>query len=802
MNFKRLVVWLMICAFWLARVDVFAQSHEQGVSAGRAANSVIRGLVNTPSARAAVPGYTTAPPETAYSGRPSLGADANAKLAACAFTPTDPICQALRNAVNSANTARPAISSNDPAVVAARSIARNPSLDLGSLAAYYSGCTTTTATNPAQQQVRQCTRHMGGANYACTRNLAVDVTRTPSCADGQWFATASDGTAGIAVQCLPNRPASKQHFRVSYAAQDPLFLDYSLDAPAIFPVKVLAVDSYSDHVLGLVDISLYIVDNHCNGDACALKAIVTEDARGVCDNNGCRTETPFDPVYSPCPAGSVSGNHLMLLDPCTTCEPQFLGVRTCYAPYASNPGLTEAPILAVDISGSNPSTEWYAHSSRSVVGWTPNPYYGYFGVMHLGYTRPHHDISTTDLWTTTCPPSMTGARCTPTGSAICIEGAETRQLGGVPVNKPCWAYQVPHACAGARPADECAALAAAGCTPLSSVCKATNPVTGLCEVYDDQYTCNVPAETVTTASNCPSNVFCLGTSCFNTSHSNDADFGRTMTMLEAAREAGVYLDTDRLQVFKGEPNRCRDRMLKNCCYTDGAGAVMTNQRVFGSGTRLVYDILMNSENREFITQGMSALLTSSGFSGSFSAYGFTVAINGTALPAGSTALYSSSAIAGEGVVVAFDPWSLVIMVIIYVIISLTSCNEEEARLALKEGAKLCHSVGTYCSKCVPHPLRLCVICEEHTTSKCCFNSMLARIVNEQGRAQIGKSWGQPKAPDCTGFTVAELQSLNFAAMDFTEFYASLVPSSPNLATLQTGNASRVPTCYFGQGRCQ
>jgi conjugal transfer mating pair stabilization protein TraN len=39
-------------------------------------------------------------------------------------------------------------------------------------------------------------------------------------------------------------------------------------------------------------------------------------------------------------------------------------------------------------------------------------------------------------------------------------------------------------------------------------------------------------------------------------------------------------------------------------------------------------------------------------------------------------------------------------------------------------------------------------------------------------------------------------------MDFTEFYASLVPTSPNVATLQTNSSSRVPACYYGQGRCQ
>lgn len=227
---------------------------------------------------------------------------------------------------------------------------------------------------------------------------------------------------------------------------------------------------------------------------------------------------------------------------------------------------------------------------------------------------------------------------------------------------------------------------------------------------------------------------------------------------------------------------------------------MTNQSVFGSGTRLVYDVLMNSENREFVMAGMSALLTGAGFSGSFTTYGITIAVNGTALPAGSTVLYSSSSVAGEGMVIAFDPWTLVIAIIIYVIMSMMSCNETEGRLALQEGARLCHSVGTYCSSCI-RILGHCVSCIEHTTSKCCFNSMLARIVNEQGRAQIGKGWGGSQNPDCSGFTISQLQALNFAAMDFTEFYASLVPKTLDLTAVQGNNAGRVNNCYFGQGRC-
>ena len=296
--------------------------------------------------------------------------------------------------------------------------------------------------------------------------------------------------------------------------------------------------------------------------------------------------------------------------------------------------------------------------------------------------------------------------------------------------------------------------------------------------------------------NCPANVFCLAGNCFSTAYTNDADFARAMSFLEAGREAGVYLDTDTLQVFKGEVNSCRDRLLKNCCMSDAAGRGMTNQSMFGVGTRLVYDVLMNAGNRQFLYQGLQAMLMAGGFSGSFTSYGVTVAINGTALPAGSAVLYS-----GESVVIAFDPWSLAILAVFYVAMSLTSCNEEEGKLALKEGAKLCRTVGTYCSSCI-RVLGKCVACIEYTTGKCCFNSALARIINEQGRLQVVKGWGSARSPDCSGFSIAQLQALDFARMDLTEFYASIVPKLPDAAAIQGGAANRASNCYFGEGRCQ
>lgn len=289
---------------------------------------------------------------------------------------------------------------------------------------------------------------------------------------------------------------------------------------------------------------------------------------------------------------------------------------------------------------------------------------------------------------------------------------------------------------------------------------------------------------------CPTDRFCIGADCFDTSYTNDADFARMTTFLEAAREAGVYLDPVGLTVFNGEDNRCRDRLLNNCCRVDGTGTGMTNRGTFGVGSKVVYDVLTNSTNQQFIHQGFSALLSGTGFSGSFSSYGVTVALNGATIPAGSTAIASSGSM-----VVAFDPWSLAITVIVYVALDAMSCNDRENLLALKRGASLCREIGSYCSR------RLLGSCLTRTHTHCCFNSLLARIVNEQGRTQVARAWGTARAPDCGGFTIAQLQSLDFAALDLSEFYASIVPVLPDVAAIRASNAARLPKCYAGQGKC-
>ncbi|MEL7058358.1 MAG: conjugal transfer protein TraN, partial [Pseudomonadota bacterium] len=123
-------------------------------------------------------------------------------------------------------------------------------------------------------------------------------------------------------------------------------------------------------------------------------------------------------------------------------------------------------------------------------------------------------------------------------------------------------------------------------------------------------------------------------------------------------------------------------------------------------------------------------------------------------------------------------------------IGLNQCNADEQRLAQSQGLHECTYVGTYCSD-----KTFFGVCLKKQRSYCCHGSRLSRIITEQGHAQLGRSYGDAKNPDCSGFTVAEFASLDIGAMDLSEFYADLENSLtiPDPATASAAIQRRLPT---------
>ena len=79
---------------------------------------------------------------------------------------------------------------------------------------------------------------------------------------------------------------------------------------------------------------------------------------------------------------------------------------------------------------------------------------------------------------------------------------------------------------------------------------------------------------------------------------------------------------------------------------------------------------------------------------------------------------------------------------------------EEFELRVQRELRACHYVGSYCDS------DILGICIEKQKAFCCFNTPLARIINEQAYPQLGRSWGEPEHPNCRGLSLQELERLD------------------------------------------
>lgn len=383
--------------------------------------------------------------------------------------------------------------------------------------------------------------------------------------------------------------------------------------------------------------------------------------------------------------------------------------------------------------------------------------------------------------------SVATEQCTRTKS-VCVDGPSVKMVDGVPVQRECWKYDNVFDCTSLQATSTCTNPAFGKCSQAGAVnCRLTDS-TGHCLSASVDFSCKTAEAVYGPAVNCGAATFCPSGSCYDTSSPPDADFALSVAMLEAGREAGQYLDPMKRKVFVGYDNRCVRKLwgLINCCKGGGTSAASSfnNLSVAASAVGAVgkaafstytYDALFTADAPSVVIQGFEALFGT----------GFESGLAAVAAGDLSVANFLMEMVPG--------PWTLAMLAIQFS--GLLECPESAQITAMKKDANLCHAVGDYCSK------RVLGSCVERTQTYCCFPSRLARIINEQGRAQLGQSWGSAQNPQCGGFTIAELQSLDFSRMDLSEFYAEIVPTLPNLNSLQNGAITKQATCYFGAGKC-
>lgn len=113
-------------------------------------------------------------------------------------------------------------------------------------------------------------------------------------------------------------------------------------------------------------------------------------------------------------------------------------------------------------------------------------------------------------------------------------------------------------------------------------------------------------------------------------------------------------------------------------------------------------------------------------------------------------------------------WAYTIYTIINILAHIIwECEEEEFILGARRELQSCHRVGSYCAD------DTILGCIERRDAYCCYNSPFARIVQQSARPQLGLDFGDPMAPTCDGFTVAELSGLDWDQIDLEEWYGIL-----------------------------
>lgn len=119
---------------------------------------------------------------------------------------------------------------------------------------------------------------------------------------------------------------------------------------------------------------------------------------------------------------------------------------------------------------------------------------------------------------------------------------------------------------------------------------------------------------------------------------------------------------------------------------------------------------------------------------------------------------------------------------------LYGCEQGDYETGMERAKGNCHRVGTYCSK--EFPSELGGGCEIDTTTFCCYQSPLNRIIAEQMREQKG-GYGSAQYPNCSGFTLEEINAFDWATLDLSEWeeiqrQAGILPNTEEQAEAQWG----------------
>ena len=371
------------------------------------------------------------------------------------------------------------------------------------------------------------------------------------------------------------------------------------------------------------------------------------------------------------------------------------------------------------------------------------------------------------------------------GSYACLAGVPL-PANAYPMTTSCWQYSYSYACTQPGTINTCTQYKSnPACSVVSSMCSNTIPATGQCDSWDYTYQCQTSPATTVTQTVCASGLFTNQPTPVN----NNNSFTEAAIASEIIREGQSYNANG--VIFGGVSESCTkgDFGIKECCSTAGGG--MSNsavsvlafsaaastvkyagEKAIDWASPYVFDAMYNnglwtdsmtlafSQGASSVTNGTLGTSLSNGFS--IGAYGFTYSTVNTA---GQGVLSANQTLAGSpsSGYLEFNPYVFTAMVVLQIYQNLAACSQNEQMLSMHRGSHLSFFVQESCNSSF---LGSCI---EYTDTYCSFNSVLAKIINQQGKTQLGLSLS-----DCSGITVDQLSKIDFTKIDFSEFAGSVM----------------------------
>ena len=280
---------------------------------------------------------------------------------------------------------------------------------------------------------------------------------------------------------------------------------------------------------------------------------------------------------------------------------------------------------------------------------------------------------------------------------------------------------------------------------------------------------------------CAGEIRCQGSDCVDPSYKANTDFGTAAASTELMN--AVRGDSSDEEIFPGKIRECQTDP-EMCCNANTGGVSMGQYVALMRATYSLYSVAtaggvvasagadMAAAIAAYNTVAQATGMTAITCTVETSAAGIVTTTIGDSVIVTAANGTMMSATVGPGmaalgaVCTAFVVVGIIVA--IYVIATtvwegIYACDAEDISTSVDLGFNICHLVGTK-----KEDVFMGMPTKKHNVY-CCFSSILSRLVHEQGRPQIGKSWGTAESPDCSGFSYSQFALLNFTVMDLTEY---------------------------------